>query len=272
MRAATMFPCALAIGGLDPGGGAGIVADLRAFEAAGAFGCAVVAVVTVQSTAGLRTARALGDDEVTAQAEEVLAHQRVRALKIGALGSAQNARAVARLLADNTHVPSVVDTPLRPTLGRARLTAKAALSSLRDELIPRATLVTANLDEARALVGAPVRTLREAHDAARAIAALGPRAALVKGGHLRGPDAIDVLAIDGQVIELRASRLAIGPVHGTGCTLASLIAGRLACRDRTRVDRATLLEAIRWAKRTHHRALQRAVRVGQGQRVLAFRK
>jgi hydroxymethylpyrimidine/phosphomethylpyrimidine kinase len=88
---------------------------------------------------------------------------------------------------------------------------------------------------------------------------------------MRGPEAIDVLAIDGDVIELRAPRLRVGPVHGTGCTFASLVAGRLARRARERLDRATLVEAIRWAKRTHHAALRRAVRVGEGQRVLTFR-
>lgn len=266
---ATM-PSALAIGGLDPGGGAGVVADLRAFDAAGAFGCAVVALVTIQSTAGLRSARPLSDEQVTAQAEEVLAHQDVRAMKIGALGSARNARAVARLLAANATIPSVVDTPMRPTRGRGRLTAGAALAVVRDELLPRATLVTANLDEVQALLGERVRSLGDAYEAARAIAELGPRAALVKGGHMRGPEAIDVLAIDREMIELRAPRLRLGAVHGTGCTFASLVAGRLARRARARVDRATLVEAVRWAKRMHHAALQRTARVGEGQRVITF--
>jgi hydroxymethylpyrimidine/phosphomethylpyrimidine kinase len=265
-------PCALAIGGLDPGGGAGIAADLRAFEAAGAFGCAAVALVTVQSTAGLRSARPAPAAEVTAQAREVLRHQRVRAIKVGALGSAENTRAVARLLASNAAIPSVVDTPIRPSRGRARLTADAALAALRGRLLPRATLVTANLAEVEALLGEEVRTVGEAHDAARALAGAGPRAVLVKGGHLRGPEAIDVLAIDGEVIELRAPRLPVGEVHGTGCTFASLVAGRLACRVRDPLDHETLVEAIRWAKRAHHAALRHAVTVGDGQRVLVFRR
>src|SRR6516164_1719581 len=96
---AVMLPCALAVGGLDPGGGAGIVADLRAFAAAGAFGCAAVAVVTVQSTAGLRRVRAIDAGELEEQAGEVLRHQRVRAVKVGALGTAANVRAVVRVLA-----------------------------------------------------------------------------------------------------------------------------------------------------------------------------
>ena len=97
-RSTCDVPCALAIGGLDPGGGAGLAADLRAFAAAGAFGCAVAAVLTVQSTAGLRAVMPLPAQDVTAQAVEVLRHQRVRAVKVGALGTAANVRAVARLL------------------------------------------------------------------------------------------------------------------------------------------------------------------------------
>ena len=265
-----IHPCALAIGGLDPGGGAGIIADLRAFAAAGVFGCATVSLLTVQSTAGVRGVRPVSAREVTAQATEVLRHQRVRAIKVGALGTADNVRAVARLLAEHRDIPAVIDTPILPTRGKARLLAARALSAMRDTLLPRASLVTANLDEVHALLGEPVRTVGEAHDAARALTRSGPRAVLVKGGHMKGPDAIDVLAVDGEVIELRAKRLGVRPIHGTGCTLASLIAGRLALRAGRRLDRDTLVEAIRWAKRVHHGALERALSVGQGQKVLVF--
>ncbi|HEY8038943.1 MAG TPA: bifunctional hydroxymethylpyrimidine kinase/phosphomethylpyrimidine kinase [Polyangiaceae bacterium] len=269
-RQRVVVPCALAIGGLDPGGGAGLAADLRAFAAAGAFGCAAVALVTVQSSAGLRSARAVPAWEVTAQAGEVLRHQRVRAVKVGALGSVANVRAVARLLARHRHVPVVIDTPMFPTRGSARLLAKRALSALRDELLPLATLVTANVEEAQTLVGEPVRTVGEAHDAARALARTGARAVLVKGGHLTGGSAIDVLVLDGEVVELRARRLPLPAMHGSGCTFASLVAGRLACRAAARVDRGGMVEAIRWAKRVHHTALAHAVDVGTGLSALMF--
>jgi hydroxymethylpyrimidine/phosphomethylpyrimidine kinase len=290
----TTLHCALAVGGLDPGGGAGILADLRAFAASGVFGCAALAVVTVQSTAGLRSARALPAREVVAQAEEVLRHQDVRAVKVGALGSPENVRAVARLLGRHASLPAIIDTPIRPSrgLGRSRLTQTSAIAAVKRELLPRATVLTVNLDEAAALLGLPpesVRTVGEAHDAARSLAAMGARAVLVKGGHRKGPSAIDVLAIDGEVTELRAKRLSIGDTHGTGCTLASLIAGRLA-RNATIADRAAtrpltaaaLLAAVRWAKRTHYAALARAVSVdasmdlgagdaaGDGMRVMIF--
>ena len=263
-------PCALAIGGLDPGGGAGIAADLRAFGAAGVFGCAAVTLVTVQSTAGLRSVRALPAPEVVAQAGEVLRHQRVRAVKVGALGSEANVRAVASLLRRHPGVPVIVDTPMLPTRGKARLLAARAMAALRDELLPRATLVTVNADEAAALLGEAVRTVGEAHDAARALVKAGAHAVLVKGGHLGGASAIDVLAIGGEVVELRARRLGLPPVHGRGCTLASLIAGRVASRVGAKVDADALVGAIRWAKRVHHAALARAADVGGGMRVLVF--
>jgi hydroxymethylpyrimidine/phosphomethylpyrimidine kinase len=264
--------CALAIGGLDPGGGAGILADLRAFARARVFGCAAVALLTVQSTAGLRRARALAARDVALQAEEVIAHQRVRAIKVGALGSVPNVRAVAHLLAAHPDIPAVVDTPIRPTRGRARLLAADAVAPLRAVLLPRATLVTVNVPEAELLAGRRIRSVEEARDAARALADLGPKAVLIKGGHLEGPEAIDVLAVGGALVELRARRLALPPMHGSGCTLASLIAGRLAHAPRSRggVRPSAIVAATRWAKRAHHAALARAESVGAGARIVAF--
>ena len=267
--------CALAIGGLDPGGGAGLAADLRAFAHAGVFGCAAIAVLTIQSTSGLLRATPVAPRDLLAQAREVLRHQRVRAMKVGALGSAANVRAVASLLAANHGVPAVVDTPMLPSRGTGRLLAERAEGALRTALIPRAALVTVNVPEAERLLGARVLGVRDAREAALALCRMGARAALVKGGHL--PDeasglAIDTLAIGRDVIVLRAKRLTLPPTHGTGCTLASLIAGRLAARAAwsLRTGSTELVLAVRWAKRAHHAALSRARDVGGTARVLAF--
>jgi hydroxymethylpyrimidine/phosphomethylpyrimidine kinase len=268
------LPCVVAIGGLDPGGGAGLAADLRAIAATGAFGCAVASLVTVQSTAGVRAVRPLDAPLLRAQIEEVLRHQRVRAVKVGALGSAANVRTVARLLeriGGRTALPVVVDTPIRPSRGeRARLTSDEAVSALARDLLPRATLLTVNAAEAQILLGEPVRTVADAREAARALARRGARAVLVKGGHLAGPRAIDVLAVGSEVVELRARRVPALDAHGTGCTFASLVAGRLATRGDDDVDGEAVVGAVRWAKRVHHAALCRAVRVGDGMRVLTF--
>jgi hydroxymethylpyrimidine/phosphomethylpyrimidine kinase len=207
---------------------------------------------------------------ISAQAAEVLDHQRVRAVKLGALGDAANVRAVARILALRPDLPLVLDVPLRATRGRGSLLARDAVATLRRELLPRANLVTVNTLEAEALTGVPVASAADARGAARALVAAGAQAALVKGGHLEGARATDVLAVGQQVLELHARRLPGPGAHGTGCTLASLVAGRLALRDGAGLSAATLVEAVRWAKRAHHAALSRATAVGGAQDVLVF--
>jgi hydroxymethylpyrimidine/phosphomethylpyrimidine kinase len=270
---APRVPCVLAIGGLDPGGGAGVLADARAAARAGAFGCAAVAVLTAQSTSGLRAAHPVARANLVAQYTEVLRHQRVRALKIGALGSEENVRAVGDLLAIHRDVPAIVDTVMVPTRGRARLLEESAVSALKTRIIPRAALVMANAPEAEVLTGKRVTRLDEAREAALAILALGPRSVLVKGGHLGGPHATDVLAIGGadpRVIELTAPRLKVRPFHGGGCALASLVAARLAVNedDYEAAPERAIADAVRWAKRVHHEALSRGIDVGGDLRVL----
>lgn len=264
------MPCVLAIGGLDPGGGAGVLADARAVSHAGAFACAAIAVLTVQSTSGMRTATPVARAEMLAECKEVLRHQRVRAFKVGALGSDDNARAVGDLLAIHRDVPAIVDTVMVPTRGRARLLEERAVSVLRTRVLPNAALVTANAPEAEVLVGKRVTRLDEAHDAAVALVAAGCRAVLVKGGHLGGAHAVDLLAVGARVIELAAPRLSLRPFHGGGCALASLVAARVALSadDYAADPEGVLTDAVRWAKKAHHEALLRARDVGGDLRVL----
>jgi hydroxymethylpyrimidine/phosphomethylpyrimidine kinase len=267
----SQLPCALTIGGLDPGGGAGVVADLRAFAAARVFGCAVVALSTVQSTAGLVAAQPLASKLLLAQARAVLKNQRVRAIKIGALGSSANVRAVGELLACNREIPAVVDPVMLPTRGRARLLAESATRALRTELVRRAAVVTANIPEAEAITRRRIVSIPDAREAARAILDLGARAVLIKGGHLIGPRSIDVLALGDEVVELAAKRITLRtPVHGGGCTLASLIAGRLAADERSYEAESEdmILDAVRFAKRAHFAMLGAARDVGGDMRVL----
>jgi hydroxymethylpyrimidine/phosphomethylpyrimidine kinase len=259
--------CALTIAGLDPGGGAGVVADLRAFAAAGAFGCAVVALLTVQSTSGLVSSRVVPSRLVLAQAREVVRRQRVRAIKTGALGSIENVRVIASWLQTQSPAVLVVDPVILPTRGRGRLLSPRAVAALRDELVPKAFLVTANAHEAQTMLERPVTCTTEACDAALALCTLGARAALVKGGHIDGKLAVDVLAVAGRVFELSSPRLALPPLHGGGCVLASLIAGRLAV-DEHGEPASRVLRAVRWARRRHHAALARPWDVGGSSRVL----
>jgi hydroxymethylpyrimidine/phosphomethylpyrimidine kinase len=214
---------------------------------------------------------AVSPRHVVAQATEVLRHQRVRAVKVGALGTAANVRAVTRLLEGYRGIPVVVDTPLIPTRGRPRLLAANAVRALLG-LLRVASVATVNADEAEALLGARVGDVSDAREAATRLATMGPHAVLVKGGHLKGPFAVDVLAIGKEVIEFRARRLRVGAVHGTGCVLASLIAGWLARRpSRGRVEDQEIVAAIRQARRAHRRALARAADMGTGMRVLVLR-
>jgi|HubBroStandDraft_2_1064218.scaffolds.fasta_scaffold196072_2 hydroxymethylpyrimidine/phosphomethylpyrimidine kinase len=261
-------PSVLTIAGLDPGGGAGILADLRAFAAAEAFGCAVAAALTVQSTSGMLESHSVDTRLVRRQLDAVFLGQGVTVVKTGALGSLDNVRAVATWLGKHPRLPVVVDPVLLPTAGKGRLLAREALGALRAELLPRATLVTANAPEAEAIVERRVRSAKDACDAALLLVEMGAGAALVKGGHLRGQEAIDVLAIGECVIELRSRRRALPPLHGGGCVLASLVAGRLAVDDRGPLE-ARLLRAVRWARRVHQKALRSPLDVGGARRVLA---
>jgi hydroxymethylpyrimidine/phosphomethylpyrimidine kinase len=265
-----MYPTALAIAGLDPSGGAGVFADLRAFAAASVWGCGVVAVTTVQSTAGLRSSRPVPSRQLLEQLRELRRHERIRSIKIGALGSAANARAIGRWLATVRGIPVVLDPVMRASRGasRARLLERAAGPALF-ALMKRVTLVTPNAEEAATLLEMPVRSIRDAERAARALVLLGPRAALVKGGHLDlgSREATDVLAIGRRLVHFRAARVK-EELHGTGCALSSLIAGRLA-RAR-RIDDDAIVGAVRWAKRKLTRALARPLEIGDGLRVLSL--
>ena len=269
-KQAPPLPCVLAIGGLDPGAGAGVLADARAIQRAGAFPCAAIAVLTVQSTSGMRAATAVPRRELLAECTEVVKNQRVRAIKVGALGSEENARAIGDFLAIHRELPAVVDTVMMPTRGRARLLEERAVTALRDRVLPHAALVTVNAPEAEVLTERRVTRLDEAHDAALALLRLGCRAVLVKGGHLGGAQAVDLLAFEGRVLALPLPRLRLHPFHGGGCILASLIAGRLAVGAEAArpVTERAVVDAVRWAKKVHHAALLRARDVGGDLRVL----
>src|SRR5262249_8497078 len=150
-----------------------------------AFGCAAASVLTVQSTSGMESATAVPRAYLIAQCMTVLRDQNVRAFKVGALGSAENVRAVAGLLGKFNRVPAVIDPVILPSLARGRLLDPRALDPVKRYLIPRATLLTVNASEAESLTGRRVTHADEAEVAARDLIELGAGAVLVKGGHLR---------------------------------------------------------------------------------------
>lgn len=231
----------LTIAGSDSGGGAGIQADLKTMLALGVHGMSVITAVTAQNSLGVHGVWPLPPEAVTAQFDAVVDDIGVDAVKIGMLATAQTASAVAVLLARlDRNVPVVID-PVAVSKHGDRLLADDALDVLRNEILPRATVVTPNVDEARALTGITVTDLDGMRAAATKLLKSGPEWVLIKGGHLDSPASTDLLTNGQDEVTLAASRSDNRHTHGTGCTLASAVAAYLA-RGRTVPD------AVRAAK------------------------
>jgi hydroxymethylpyrimidine/phosphomethylpyrimidine kinase len=219
----------LTVAGSDSGGGAGIQADLKTMLAHGVHGMSVLAAVTAQNSLGVQGYWELPAEAVRAQLDSVLSDIGVDAVKTGMLASTELVSAVADVLA-GVGVPVVVD-PVGVSKHGDALLAPDAVAAVRDRLLPVATLVTPNLYEVSQLTGVKVTAEADLAEAAEAVLALGPAAVLVKGGHLPG-DAVDLLLTrDGTTRTYRSARLDNRHTHGTGCTLASAIASRLALGD-----------------------------------------
>ena len=223
-----MTVVALTIAGSDPSGGAGLQADLKTFHQHGVYGMSVVTLVTVQNTRSVSAVEVLSWQLVVDQLDAVMADIPPAAIKTGALGRADVIAAVATRAA-RFCVPLVVD-PVMVSKHGAPLLAADAVAVLVSKLLPLATLVTPNLPEAARLAGFEVHDLESMERAARAIAALGPRHVLVKGGHLAG-SAIDLFWSDGRATVFPGERIDTPHTHGTGCTLSAAITARLARGD-----------------------------------------
>ncbi|MCL8208562.1 MAG: bifunctional hydroxymethylpyrimidine kinase/phosphomethylpyrimidine kinase [Actinomycetia bacterium] len=216
----------LTIAGSDSGGGAGIQADLKTFAALGAYGMSALTAVTAQNTRGVDGIWDLPPEAVRRQILAVADDIGVDAVKIGMVHTAAIVRAVAAALDHLGPVPVVLDPVMRAKGGHPLIQADAE-QAIREELLPRATVVTPNVPEAEALTGLVVRSRTDQAEAGRRLCDFGSRWALVKGGHLDGPEVADVL-------EGPTSRIFVHPrldtphTHGTGCTLSSAIAVGLA--------------------------------------------
>lgn len=249
-------PIALTIAGSDSGGGAGIQADLKTFHAFGVFGTSALTAVTAQNTLGVRAVHAIPEDIVWAQIEAVAADLPPAATKTGMLATRALVTLVARAI-DTFHLTPYVLDPVMVATSGDRLLDEDAESAVRDLLVPRATVVTPNAHEAALLTGHPLRTPDDLVRAGERLLALGARAALVKGGHLDGPELVDAL-VSGEGVRLwRWPRLATRNTHGTGCTLSAAIAAGLA-------QGRALEEAVDAALTFVHRALETAPPLGRG--------
>jgi hydroxymethylpyrimidine/phosphomethylpyrimidine kinase len=252
---------ALTIAGSDSGGGAGIQADLKTFAAHGVFGTTALTAVTAQNTITVTRVLPLPTDIVIAQIDAVLTDIGADATKIGMLATGAIASAVAAALR-RYNLPHVVLDTVMVAKGGARLLDDEGVAVIRDELLALADLVTVNVPEAEALTGLTVRNVVDGRQAAEQLVKLGARAVLVKGGHLEGPTAVDVL-FDGDAFwELSERRVQSVHTHGTGCTLAAAITARLSLGD-------TLIDAVRAAKSYVTRAIADAPGLGHGHGPLA---
>jgi hydroxymethylpyrimidine/phosphomethylpyrimidine kinase len=256
-----MTPTALAIAGSDSGGGAGIQADLKAFARCGVHGTTAITAITAQNTVGVQAIYAIAPETILAQVRAVLSDIRVDAVKVGMLGTAETVRAVAQALDELPAQTPVVVDPVMVAESGARLLDADAQDALVEQILPRASVITPNLPEARALTGLGLARggemrdddaaqVAEVKELTRALLALGPRAVVITGGHRRR--AVDVFLRAGdtqQLQEIEGERHPDGATHGSGCTHSSALAAHLALGrtplQAARAARALAADAVR---------------------------
>lgn len=224
-RVSHAVPTVLVVAGSDPTGGAGLQADVKTLEWFGVASAAVVAAVTVQTATRVRSSHPVSSSVLRAQLSAAAASATPRVVKCGLLGSAGNVRALADFVSALGR-PLVVDPVTTASGGGARLASPRLADAIVDNLFPLASVVTVNLPEASRLCGREITDEASMRDAARQIAALGPRAVVVKGGHLAGRP-VDLLYQGGRIRRFEGIRVPVA-MHGTGCAFASAVAAGLA--------------------------------------------
>lgn len=248
-----MIPIAVTIAGSDSSGGAGVQADLKTFAALRVYGASAITALTAQNTLGVQAIHNVPPDFIAAQIDSIFTDLTVQAVKIGMLSLPETIRAVAdRLKRHASAIPIVLDPVMVATSGDL-LISDEAVSVLRDELVPLASVITPNLPEAATLLGEAVASREmEAVGQARRLLALGGTAIVIKGGHSDGAESVDhFLCRDGELRRFAAPRIATRNSHGTGCTLSSAIAAGLAhgleLTEAVTKGKAFVTEAIRSA-------------------------
>ncbi len=256
----------LTIAGSDSGGGAGIQADLKAFARCGVHGASAITAITAQNTVEVRAVHPLAGEMVLAQVRAVIADIAVDAVKVGMLGTAEVTLAVAAAIDELPAGTPVVVDPVMVSESGARLLRADAQRALIEEVLPRATVLTPNLPEARVLAGGVLEAAdeqageeAEARALARAVLALGPGAVVLTGGHRAHASDLFLAAVgDGALVSIPGPRHPDGAAHGSGCTHSSVLAAQLALG-------ATPLEAARTARALTGAAVARGLRdVGAG--------
>jgi hydroxymethylpyrimidine/phosphomethylpyrimidine kinase len=254
------MPTALTIAGSDSGGGAGIQADLKTFAAHGVYGTSAITALTAQNTVGVEGVHVVPDDFVTAQIEAVVSDLGCNAVKTGMLANSTIVEAVAAAV-ESLELPNLVVDPVMVAKSGDHLLDEEAVHALRWTLLRLARVVTPNIPEAEVLAKMTIASVDDMKEAARRIAMLKPSAVVIKGGHLSGPEVIDILLENGEYHQWVGPRIEGPNTHGTGCTFAAAIAAHLA-------KGAALKDAVPAAKAYVEGAMRNGIPLGKGHRPL----
>lgn len=261
------IPNVVSIAGVDPSGGAGVLADLKAFSALGAYGCGVIAALTAQNTCAVTGVHTPPVEFLQQQIDTLFEDVRIDAVKLGMLGTADIVRTVTERLA-RFNAPFVVCDPVMIAKSGDHLLAPEAVAMVRETLMPHSFMVTPNLPEAGVLLECrEPETAQEMYRAAERLRKMMPLTSehwvLLKGGHLPGKDLVDLLFNGDRMIELPARRIETKNTHGTGCTLSSAI---VALLPQFQGDALGVENAVRTARDYLLRAITESgrLRVGQG--------
>ena len=247
----------LTIAGSDSGGGAGIQADLKTFAAHGLHGLSAIAALTAQNTRGVTAVHVPPMEFLRAQIDACFDDFRIGAVKLGMLATAEVIHAVADAL-ESHHPPFVVLDPVMVATSGARLLEPSALQAMRSRLIPLATLITPNADEATVLTDIRIDSPGDMRRAAEKLMEMGARSVLLKGGHVRTKSgAVVDLLFDGEFSEFSHPRIDTTSTHGTGCTLSAAIAANLALGS-------SLHDAVAHSIDFVHDAIATAPKLGSG--------
>jgi hydroxymethylpyrimidine/phosphomethylpyrimidine kinase len=247
--------CILTVAGSDSGGGAGIQADVKTIAALDAYGMCVITAVTAQNTQGVQDVHEIPPEFVRRQFDSVASDISIDAVKTGMLAGPETVRVVADRIRTYKLQKVVVD-PVLSAKGGTSLLYDDAVSVLKTELIPLATVVTPNIPEAEILSGLPIVSPEDMKQAARIIHLLGAKNVVIKGGHAAG-DPVDLLFDGEQFFEFRSERLSTADTHGTGCTFATALAIGIA-------EDLSVRDAVDRAKRLIFAAIRSSLRIGQG--------
>ncbi|WP_244833823.1 bifunctional hydroxymethylpyrimidine kinase/phosphomethylpyrimidine kinase [Clostridium sp. BJN0001] len=247
---------ALTIAGSDSSGGAGIQADLKTFSANGVFAMSAITAITAQNTMGVKSIEDISPEMIKMQIKAVFDDIRVDAVKIGMVSKKESIEAITETLLSIKNLPPVVLDPVMISKNGFNLLSKDAEDILVKKLFPLAYLITPNIPEAEEILKIKISNVSQMKEAAKRLINFGPKAVLVKGGHLDG-EAIDILYDGNEFSVFKQDRIHTKNTHGTGCTLSSAIASNLA-------KGMSISDAVKEAKRYITIAIKHSINLGHG--------